>query len=147
MARPSFDLGSASMPIWREAPDSSSRELLRPPRAHRQLRFARCCYSHLAGALGVSLLQALLCKGIPLPANQTAAGRTLYVLGEAGAERASRIGFRLSEARASPKYAISCIDLEAEMADGSDPKQREPMRWFGQPSIGSSDTASEPSAT
>ncbi len=84
--------------------------LLQGSRAHEQMRLARCCYSHLAGALGVKMLEALLARGVLLPTATSATGRTLYVLGEAGARWASRAGFRFTQGDANPKYAISCID-------------------------------------
>ena len=85
-------------------------ELLRTSVSHEQLRFARCCYSHLAGALGVSVLEALLSREVLIPAGNTPTGRTLYVLSEEGARWAARVAVPLAEGRASPSYAISCID-------------------------------------
>jgi DNA-binding transcriptional ArsR family regulator len=85
-------------------------ELLHRSRAPEAMCLARCCYSHLAGALGVKMLEALLAKGVLVPAENTATGRTLYVLNDTGARWASRAGFRLTRGNANPRYAISCLD-------------------------------------
>jgi DNA-binding transcriptional ArsR family regulator len=86
------------------------RDALCTSRAHEQLCLARCCYSHLAGALGVSVLEALLRMGVLLAAGDTPTGRTLYVLSDPGVQWAARVGLRLAQGQANPKHAISCMD-------------------------------------
>src|SRR5450830_1438312 len=51
------------------APQTSSWRSL-PNRSAHELRFARCCYDHLAGQVGVAVTRAMLarpCPGPPLP--------------------------------------------------------------------------------
>lgn len=45
-------------PAWRSTPNRSAREL----------RFARCCYDHLAGQIGVAVTQSMLKRGFVIEA-------------------------------------------------------------------------------
>jgi predicted transcriptional regulator len=45
-------------PAWRNTPNRSAREL----------RFARCCYDHLAGQIGVAVTQSMLRRGFVVEA-------------------------------------------------------------------------------
>ena len=52
-----------------EAVEALSEISAAPPPAARDLRFARCCYDHLAGQLGVSVTERLLQPGNAVLAN------------------------------------------------------------------------------
>jgi DNA-binding transcriptional ArsR family regulator len=73
---------------------------------HRQkLRFARCCYGHLAGQLGVRLLDALRgCEGLT-PAQD---GYALTSAGQAWLTRA--LGLQASAPTQRRRFAYPCLD-------------------------------------
>jgi DNA-binding transcriptional ArsR family regulator len=79
---------------------SAADKWLREP--YRSLRFARTCYRHIAGELGVQLLQALLADG------RLAAGGDGYQLTAAGHSWLRGIGME-APAR-SERYAFACLD-------------------------------------
>jgi DNA-binding transcriptional ArsR family regulator len=77
---------------------------LRRSVAAQELRFARTCYDHLAGMLGVALLDALLARGW-LSAED---GLLLMPRGKAGLER---MGIDVSPAQRSKRiFARACLD-------------------------------------
>lgn len=74
------------------------REPLRP------LKYARTCYRHLAGELGVRLLDGLLARGC------LAAGRRGYDMTPAGLALMQEIGMELEEPTRGERYAVPCLD-------------------------------------
>lgn len=86
-----------------------------PPRAVRSLRqsnadaamiFARTCYDHLAGRVGVLVHDALVSTGY------LAAGGDGYVLTDPGTERMASLGIDLEAARAARRsFATPCLDF------------------------------------
>lgn len=64
-------------PAWRSTPNRSAREM----------RFARCCYDHLAGKVGVAIMRGLLEQGLI-----TENGLREYVLTPAGANWLQELG-------------------------------------------------------
>lgn len=75
--------------------------------AHPQrerLRFARCCYGHLAGRLAVSLFEALQREG---RLQSTAEG---YVLTEAGLAWLRRLGLEPGSPVRQRRFAYRCLD-------------------------------------
>lgn len=58
------------------SPQTSSWRSL-PNRAAHELHFARCCYDHLAGQVGVAITQAMLERGLILELNEREYGLTL----------------------------------------------------------------------
>ncbi len=78
---------------------------LRAFRARDELRFARSCYSHLAGLLGVTVTDAFLEQGLI----QRAEG--MFVLTLLGRDMLTRRGVRLPASRVSGrKLARPCVD-------------------------------------
>jgi DNA-binding transcriptional ArsR family regulator len=67
------------------APPSKVRSLTDASRS-KSLRWARMCYDHLAGAVGVSLTGALIARGLVLERDGS------YLLGPGGAEEFGSIG-------------------------------------------------------
>jgi DNA-binding transcriptional ArsR family regulator len=82
--------------------DGHDRAWAHPQRA--RLRFARCCYGHLAGQLGVSVFDALLRDG---GLESTAAGFELTASGRAWLEG---LGMNPSPAGTRRRYAYRCLD-------------------------------------
>jgi DNA-binding transcriptional ArsR family regulator len=80
--------------------------------AAKPLHNARCCYSHLAGALGVHLLEALQKKEYLTEDGLTNTGRTNYRLSASGQSWTASLGFptRNENALNGQRYAISCLD-------------------------------------
>lgn len=78
------------------------REWARPERA--RLRQARCCYGHLAGALGVKLFQALLRDGCLL------ASADGFDLTPQGRQWLASLGFTPSAPSPRRRYAYRCLD-------------------------------------
>jgi len=77
-----------------------------PNRDMEQLRFARCCYDHLAGSLGVGITKAMLCRAYLADGG----GKAFVVTGD-GAEWFGRLG--LDVARITPgRHGIArrCLD-------------------------------------
>lgn len=64
-------------PAWRNTPNRSAREM----------RFARCCYDHLAGKVGVAITRGLLAKGLILENDLQE-----YALSPAGADWLQALG-------------------------------------------------------
>jgi len=75
---------------------------LREP--YRPLKYARTCYRHLAGELGVRLLDALLARGC------LAAGRRGYDITPAGSAWLEEIGMELDGPTGGERYAVPCLD-------------------------------------
>jgi DNA-binding transcriptional ArsR family regulator len=80
--------------------------------AAKPLHSARCCYSHLAGALGVNLLEAMQKKEYLLENGVTITGRTNYRLSVCGQSWIKSLGLptQNESTQSSLKYAISCLD-------------------------------------
>lgn len=97
-------LATIATPIRRDRLDRSQVD--------KEICVARRCYSHLAGTLGVELMEALLRKNYLLVAAHTPAGRIVYRLSEGGLEWAERSGLHLPEMSndSDPQFAISCLD-------------------------------------
>lgn len=86
-----------------------------PPRQVRSLRqsntdaamvFARTCYDHLAGRVGVSVHDALVSAG------HLAAGGDGYVLTDRGTERMASLGIDLTAAHTARRnFATPCLDF------------------------------------
>lgn len=68
------------------------------------LRYARCCYGHLAGQLGVALKEGLLARGV---LEGCAEG---FELTEAGHAWLRGLGIEVPPARRSQRLAYACID-------------------------------------
>jgi DNA-binding transcriptional ArsR family regulator len=75
--------------VARVAPAQPVRSLREGTRAHA-LRYARRCYDHLAGRLGVALADALQRQGF------IAVTDAAYTVTDLGADRLGRLGFELS---------------------------------------------------
>jgi DNA-binding transcriptional ArsR family regulator len=72
----------------------------------RAVRFARSCYDHLAGRVGVEVLAALVTRGWLRPG-----GRERYEVTPVGKARFRRLGVDPEEARASRRvFARACLD-------------------------------------
>ena len=83
-------------PAWRNPPNRSTRDL----------RFARTCYDHLAGQLGVAVTQSLLERSYLVES-----GKRDYALTAEGRRRLSRIGVDLSDLpHDAPGYGRQCLD-------------------------------------
>jgi len=81
--------------------DPAERWLREP---YRSLKHARTCYRHLAGELGVRLLQVLLARG------HLAAGATGYEITPPGLSWLSEIGIAFAPQKAGERYAYPCLD-------------------------------------
>ena len=86
------------------APDTKVRSLTDATRA-RSLRWARMCYDHLAGAVGVSVTEALVTRGLLGQEDGT------YRMGAGGAEEFGRFGIDMGrlEQRTRPLLR-PCLD-------------------------------------
>lgn len=73
----------------------------------QRLRFARCCYGHLAGQLGVELFSQLLSKGWLCPAGD---GYLLSALGKAGLDAMGFAMDGMNKPSASTRLAYRCLD-------------------------------------
>jgi len=69
-----------------------------------RLRFARCCYGHLAGELGVSLLTALLAR------QALAATQDGYALTTQGEQWLAALGMAPTPPTARRRFAYPCQD-------------------------------------
>jgi len=69
-----------------------------------RLRYARCCYGHLAGQLGVSLFDALCNEG------RMVCGADGYELSAAGRDWLERWGLSPSAPNGRRRYAYRCLD-------------------------------------
>jgi DNA-binding transcriptional ArsR family regulator len=85
------------------APDKPTRSL-RQSRAAGRVRFARTCYDHLAGELGVSFTQALVEQGSLLEAEEG------YEVTEEGISRLRELGVDLSGGRERTRFAPRHVD-------------------------------------
>jgi DNA-binding transcriptional ArsR family regulator len=72
--------------------------------ARSRLRFARCCYGHLAGELGVSLLTALLAR------QALAATQDGYALTTQGEQWLAALGMAPTPPTARRRFAYPCLD-------------------------------------
>jgi DNA-binding transcriptional ArsR family regulator len=83
-------------PVRRRAPTAEAREL----------RFARCCYNHLAGALGVAVTRALTERAFIVPAPDKR-----FDIPPAGADWFSDIGVNMAALRPTRRgLARQCLD-------------------------------------
>jgi hypothetical protein len=87
-----------------------------PERA--RLRYARCCYGHLAGRLGIQLFDGLMAANGLQPVS------TGYALTDSGRAWCQRLGFEPPEPGRKRRYAYPCLDwserrdhLAGELAD------------------------------
>ena len=70
----------------------------------RPLKYARTCYRHLAGELGVRLLEMLVARGC------LKAGRQGYEITPAGSAWLEEIGMEAGGATGGERYAFPCLD-------------------------------------
>ena len=71
----------------------------------QRLRYARCCYGHLAGQLGVAVFDALRADRGVVPAE-----RGGYALGERGRAWLGSLGLEPSPPSARRRFAYPCLD-------------------------------------
>lgn len=79
---------------------------LAPGRHARDLGFARCCYDHLAGQLGVAMTQALQARGViePAPDQQ-------FLITASGQAWLAELGLDVTQVKASRRgLARQCLD-------------------------------------
>lgn len=76
--------------------------------AFRPLKQARTCYRHLAGELGVALLDGLRARGSLVPDPRARDGLQ-FRLSEAGRAELQALGIALPAA-GTPRYACACLD-------------------------------------
>jgi len=82
--------------------DPHDRAWAHPER--QRLRYARCCYGHLAGRLAVDVFDALqACGGLT-------ARHGGYVLTQAGCQWLANLGLEPQPASARRRYAYACLD-------------------------------------
>jgi DNA-binding transcriptional ArsR family regulator len=81
-----------------------SLEQPRSPQA-RALRDGRCCYSHLAGRLGIAVTDALVERGLIVPAADK-----LYVVSPAGQAWFEELGVAADASRSKRGLARQCLD-------------------------------------
>ena len=75
-------------------------------REARHLRFARCCYDHLAGRLGVAVTQGLQARGFILPAPDKQ-----FAITAAGGAWFARMGIDMAALKPTPQgLARQCLD-------------------------------------
>ena len=117
------DVGRALEALARIAPPAPVRSLREGTKASA-VRAARTCYDHLAGRLGVALMQGLIDNGLLTGGDghhdrgrakadrPSAAGRDLdYRLTDEGAERLIGLGVDVEGAMAGPRAPIRyCVD-------------------------------------
>ncbi|MCW5221696.1 ArsR/SmtB family transcription factor [Verminephrobacter aporrectodeae] len=83
-------------PVWRRTPN----------RAARQLRFARCCYDHLAGQMGVAMTQAMLGRGLLREGQER-----VYALTAAGSRWLEELGLDIGDpVLGNDRCARQCLD-------------------------------------
>ena len=79
---------------------------LRQANAGAAMAFARTCYDHVAGRIGVAVHDALVAG------DYLAAGGDGYVLTEAGADKVAALGVDVAAARAARRvFAAPCLDF------------------------------------
>ena len=71
----------------------------------QRLRYARCCYGHLAGQLGVALFDALRAERGLAPGDDGA-----YALSEAGRTWLASLGLEPAPATRRRRFAYPCLD-------------------------------------
>lgn len=82
-------------PAWRNPPNRSAREL----------RFARACYDHLAGQLGVAITQSMLAHGLLIERGGE------YSVTLTGVDRLHRAGIDLADLDLkTPGFGRQCLD-------------------------------------
>jgi DNA-binding transcriptional ArsR family regulator len=82
---------------------------LRQANGSRSFRTARTCYDHLAGALGVAVLERLVDRGWLVPGRQ--GGGAGYEVGEDGLHAFNRLGVDVEACRrARRQFARPCLD-------------------------------------
>ncbi|NMM01429.1 helix-turn-helix transcriptional regulator [Paraburkholderia sp. RP-4-7] len=83
-------------PAWRNTPSRSAQAL----------RFARCCYDHLAGQIGVAVTQSMLTQGFIAEA-----GERQYALTAPGCEWLQQLGIDMGDpAFDQTDHARQCLD-------------------------------------
>ncbi|SEA67230.1 ArsR/SmtB family transcription factor [Paraburkholderia sartisoli] len=83
-------------PAWRNTPN----------RAARELRFARCCYDHLAGQIGVAVTQSMLGRGFIIEA-----GDRQYAITACGSAWLQQLGVDAgAQTMESTGHARQCLD-------------------------------------
>lgn len=87
-----------------------SVERLNRRAAGAPLLLARCCYRHLAGSLGVALLEALLRQGLLRACGASPSGRGLFEPTEAGRRWLESLGLEAGDAATPERFALACID-------------------------------------
>jgi DNA-binding transcriptional ArsR family regulator len=107
-----------------------SRERLRAGRSGEELLFARSCYRHLAGRLGVALLQALQAKGYLMQLARSATGRSVFALTPKGERWAADLGLALPTAARREGFARGCIDWTERRDHLSGALANELLRYF-----------------
>ncbi|HZC71960.1 MAG TPA: winged helix-turn-helix domain-containing protein [Jatrophihabitans sp.] len=112
----SADVAEALAAFSRICPDTPVRSL-RQSAAHRSMRVARLCYDHLAGALGVALLDRLLAIGWLTRRDGAGANAPDYADFEVtslGASQLAEIGVDLESCRQARRhFALACLDWSA----------------------------------
>jgi DNA-binding transcriptional ArsR family regulator len=79
---------------------------LRQSRSDAAMAFARTCYDHLAGRVGVAVLDAFVADGVLV------AGGDGYALAAAGQTRLTALGVDVAAARVSRRaFARACLDF------------------------------------
>ncbi len=103
-----YEVGNEAVAQAVEALSALSEEPSSTPRAPAPLALARTCYDHLAGVLGVALLEALVHLGaLSQPEPSTGTIR----LGEASGRTFKRLGVDVDAAlQARRKFAYGCLD-------------------------------------
>ncbi|CAM3776605.1 transcriptional regulator [Rouxiella silvae] len=82
-----------------------SQWLTTPNRSAKDLRFARCCYDHLAGQIGVAMTQGMLNRGLLAQADGS------YILTDVGYEWLEQRGIEISPATADQADILrECLD-------------------------------------
>jgi DNA-binding transcriptional ArsR family regulator len=86
------------------APPAQARTF-REGQTGKALRFARSCYDHLAGRLGVEITEALVARGCLVPSDQD------FVVTAEGERLLSRLGVDVAAARGMRRrFARACLD-------------------------------------
>jgi DNA-binding transcriptional ArsR family regulator len=101
-------------------------------RASEPLLSARCCYSHLAGALGVQLLEALLLKQYLVAIEETSNGRTKYRLSPSGEAWANRVNLphKVEAGQRGWQHALSCLDWTERRNHLAGPLGKQLLSYF-----------------
>jgi DNA-binding transcriptional ArsR family regulator len=98
------DVARALEALQRLAPPAAVRSLDGARRAER-LRFARSCYDHLAGKVGVAVTEALIARGFLRPAPDC------FSVTSEGARSFAALGIDVEAVKHEPRgFALSCPD-------------------------------------